>query len=160
MQLGWFKKKISRHFAVSNGNNLINENNFEALNNLLSQILFELSLACRKKIIYHNNRHFQSFRCNFSKYSHVPNQNFIVSSQKKLVIKLYFMPTMFVVWKILNIAVQIIHKILIFTLNITFSPNMRSVLKMPSVLPWNKMCNKYYIHPFVRLSWMSYDIFW
>lgn len=31
------------------GNNLINENNFEALNNLLSQILCELSLTCRKK---------------------------------------------------------------------------------------------------------------
>lgn len=43
---GRFQKMSS---FCGHGNNSINETNFEALNNLLSQILCELSLTCRKK---------------------------------------------------------------------------------------------------------------
>lgn len=46
MYVGRFQKMSS---FCGHGNNLINETNFEALNNLLSQILCELSLTCRKK---------------------------------------------------------------------------------------------------------------
>lgn len=80
------------------GNNLINENNFEALNNLLSQILCELSLTSHvgKHMVCYNNWYFQTFRCKFSEYS-CPKLNFYDIKSKIFVIKFSFMPKIYIV---------------------------------------------------------------